>query len=390
VVQEVPGEGSRWRRREQQRRDGSSVATIELDAGGVIVGWNPAAERVFGWQAAELVGRGLAPLMAEPAAAGAMFAALVAGDPPARSPNRRSDGAALMCHWHSVVVRDEDGALDRIYCEVRELGDEDAQRQRQQLMQALADHSPLGIFAKGPDGRYVYANHEFARSLGRAAAEVVGRDDFELFTPAIAESLRRHDAAIIAAGTLSAREDRGVGPDSDRSYWSLKFPLHDEAGRVFAVCGLVNDITPLRRSEAERAALQQQVIAELSTPLLPLAAGVLAMPLIGAIDAARAELIMETLLAGVVQQRARAVILDLTGVRVVDGRAAQGLMQAARAAHMLGAASILTGISAELASALVELDVDLRGLVTLGSLRSGVEYALRRSSAPPRRREPQR
>jgi len=127
------------------------------------------------------------------------------------------------------------------------------------------------------------------------------------------------------------------------------------------------------------------VIEELSTPLLPLFEGVLAMPLIGAIDAARAQLIMETLLAGVVQQRARIVILDLTGVRMVDSRAAQGLMQAARAAHMLGAESILTGINAELASVLVELEVDLRGLVTLGSLRSGVEYAMQRSRALHRR-----
>jgi anti-anti-sigma regulatory factor len=94
---------------------------------------------------------------------------------------------------------------------------------------------------------------------------------------------------------------------------------------------------------------------------------------------------METLLAGVVQQRARIVILDLTGVRMVDSRAAQGLMQAARAAHMLGAESILTGINAELASVLVELEVDLRGLVTLGSLRSGVEYAMQRSRALQRR-----
>ena len=381
-MQDVPSESSRRQRREQQRQAGSSLASIELDAHGVIVGWNLAAERVFGWPAAEIVGCGLGPLLAEPAEAGAVFAALVAGDHPPRSHNRRSDGAAIMCHWHNIVVRDEDGALDRLYCEVRELADEDAQRRRQQLMQALADHSPLGIFAKGPDGCYVYANHEFARSIGRAVSEVIGRDDFALFMPAIAESLRQHDAAIVAAGTLSAREDRGVGPDSERSYWSLKFPVHDEAGRVFAVCGLVNDITPLRRSEAERAALQQQVIEELSTPLLPLAAGVLAMPLIGAIDAARASLIMETLLEGVVQQRARVVILDLTGVRMVDSRAAQGLMQAARAAHMLGAESILTGISAELASVLVDLDVDLRGLVTLGSLRSGVEYAMQRARGP--------
>lgn len=384
-MKDVPGESSRRLRRELQLRAGSSLATLELDAQGRIVDWNPAAQRVFGWAAQEIVGQGLGPLLADPAQAEAWFAALVAGEAAPRRHNLRRDGTGIMCHWHAIVVRDEHGALDRVYCEVRELAAEDAQRQREQLMQALADHSPLGIFAKGPDGRYVYANHEFARSIGRSVEEVIGQGDADLFMPAIAESLRRHDAEIVAAGALRAREDRGVGPDSDRSYWSLKFPLQDEAGRVFAVCGLVNDITTLRRAEAERTALQEQVIEELSTPLLPLFEGVLAMPLIGAIDAARAQLIMETLLAGVVQQRARIVILDLTGVRMVDSRAAQGLMQAARAAHMLGAESILTGINAELASVLVELEVDLRGLVTLGSLRSGVEYAMQRSRALHRR-----
>lgn len=384
-MKDVPGEPSRRQRREQQRREGSSLATIELDAQGTIVDWNPAAQRVFGWPAEAMVGQGLGPLLAEPAQAGAWFAGLVAGDAAPRMHNLRRDGTGIMCQWHAVVVHDESGALDRVFCEVRELAGEDAQRQRQQLMQALADHSPLGIFAKGPEGRYVYANHEFARSIGRSVAEVIGRDDFDLFMPAIAESLRRHDAEIVAAGALRAREDRGVGPDSDRSYWSLKFPLQDEAGRVFAICGLVNDITTLRRAEAERAALQQRAIEELSTPLLPLFAGVLAMPLIGAIDAARAQLIMEALLEGVVQQRARIVIMDLTGVRMVDSRAAQGLMLAARAVRMLGAESILTGINPALASVLVELDVDMRGLLTLDSLGGGVEYALQRSRAMPRR-----
>ncbi len=383
-MNDVPSEHSRRQRREQQLRAGSSLATVELDARGVIVGWNPAAERMLGWPASAIVGQGLAALLADPGQAPAWFAGLVAGDGPARHHTLRGDGTGLMCQWHSIAVRDEDGALDRLYCEVRELAEEDAQRQREQLMQALADHSPLGIFAKDPAGRYVYANHEFARSIGRAVSEVIGRDDFDLFMPAIAESLRRHDADIVAAGAPRTREDRGVGPDSDRFYWSLKFPVHDEVGRVFAVCGMVNDITPMRRAEHERAALQEQVIEELSTPLLPLAAGVLAMPLIGAIDAVRAQLIMETLLAGVVQQRARFVILDLTGVRMVDSRAAHGLMQAARAAHMLGAESVLTGIDAELAAMLVELDVDLRGLVTLGSLGSGVEYAMQRTRAPRR------
>lgn len=128
-----------------------SLASIELDAQGVIVGWNLAAERVFGWPAAEIVGCGLGPLLAEPAEAGAVFAALGPPGTIPRSHNRRSDGAAIMCHWHNIVVRDEDGALDRLYCEVRELADEDAQRRRQQLMQALG--RTIRRWGSSPRGR---------------------------------------------------------------------------------------------------------------------------------------------------------------------------------------------------------------------------------------------
>lgn len=102
------------------------------------------------------------------------------------------------------------------------------------------------------------------------------------------------------------------------------------------------------------------------------------MPLIGAIDGGRAAQIMEALLDGVTAQRAHTVIVDITGVRVVDAQVARGLAQAARATRLLGARIILTGLRAEVAAQLVRAGSELgQDVVTLSTLQSGIAYALR-------------
>jgi rsbT co-antagonist protein RsbR len=387
VEDDLRRELARVERRHRQLRDSSSMGLIELAEDGTIVAWNRRAEQIFGWAAAEIVGQHFAVIVPDRARVhvDAIFAAALAtGDGcHSRNLNVRKDGALITCEWFNAALV-EDGERV-VYCEVRDVSAEEALRQRHTFMQALSDRSPLGIFAKRPDGRYLYGNEEFARSVGLTPEEVIDRDDFAIFHPDIAKSLRRHDADLIDAGVPMTREDAGVGPDSGRTYWSLKFPLYDEVGELQAICGIVNDITELRRGEQERATLQQRVIesqrealAELSTPLIPVADGVLVMPLIGGIDRARALQILETLLTGVVAQRARTVIVDITGVRSVDTHVAETLVQAASGARLLGAEAILTGINPEVADTLVNLGVDLGKLVTVGNLRSAIARALQR------------
>jgi rsbT co-antagonist protein RsbR len=376
------------RRRSRQRRDGSSLALIDADLDGRITAWNRRAEQVFGWSEAEIRGQSFAVLGPPSARAQveAAVASVLRGERTSRRwHHQRKDGATITCEWNLVVLRDPEGAPESLSFEARDVTEEEAVQRRQQLMQALADHSPLGIFAKGPDGRHLYANAAFAASLGQTPAEVVGRDDFALFDREIAADLRRNDEEIAAGGEVMAREDAGVGPNAGRTYWTLKFPLRDASGATVAICGIINDISERKQAEQVQAELQARVIAsqqallaELSSPLIPLADGVLAMPLIGTIDAARAEHIVATLLAGVAELRARAVILDITGARAIDAGVADALLRAARAVRLLGAEAILTGVGPDVAQTLVALGVDMRGLVTLASLRSGIEYAQQR------------
>jgi anti-anti-sigma factor len=124
-----------------------------------------------------------------------------------------------------------------------------------------------------------------------------------------------------------------------------------------------------------------EMIREMSTPVIPVQEGVLVMPLVGIIDSTRAQGILSALLAAIEQEGARVIILDITGVPMVDTAVAQTLLQAARAARLLGADPVLVGISPQVAETIVSLGVDLTDLATKADLQSGVEYALRRSPA---------
>jgi anti-anti-sigma factor len=117
-------------------------------------------------------------------------------------------------------------------------------------------------------------------------------------------------------------------------------------------------------------------IRELSTPIIPVLDRVLVMPLIGTIDTARSQQIIETLLSAITTHDAEVVIIDITGVSVMDTSVANHLLEATRAASLLGAQCVLVGITPEVAQTIVHLGVDLSGLVTMSDLQSGVQFAL--------------
>ena len=128
------------------------------------------------------------------------------------------------------------------------------------------------------------------------------------------------------------------------------------------------------RLQQEIIAAQRSMIQELSTPIIPISDKILVLPLVGAIDSARAQQIMETMLEAISQHQAAVLIIDITGVAMVDTGVAHYLLQAARAAQLLGTRVILVGISPEVAQTVVQLGVDLSSLPTYRSLQVGLEH----------------
>jgi len=130
--------------------------------------------------------------------------------------------------------------------------------------------------------------------------------------------------------------------------------------------------------ERERVIRQQQeAIRELSTPVLQVRERLLILPIIGVIDPQRARQLTEQLLRGIRTTRAKVVVIDITGVAAMDATVANHLVQTVEASRLLGASSIVTGLSPEIAQTLVNIGVDLGKMNTVGDLQGGIEQAER-------------
>jgi rsbT co-antagonist protein RsbR len=165
------------------------------------------------------------------------------------------------------------------------------------------------------------------------------------------------------------RELRG---DTDR--------LADEVWNVTALLDQLalysTEIFQKRREEV--IARQQQEMLELSTPVVELWEGVLALPLIGTLDSARTQVVMESLLEKIVESGSSLAIIDITGVPTVDTLVAQHLLKTVAAARLMGAECIISGIRPQIAQTIVHLGVDLGSVVTKASLAGAFEVALAR------------
>ncbi len=134
-----------------------------------------------------------------------------------------------------------------------------------------------------------------------------------------------------------------------------------------------------QRSREQVIQRQQQELLELSTPVVELWDGILALPLIGTLDSERTQTVMESLLEGIVEHEATIAIIDITGVPTVDTLVAQHLLKTVAAARLMGAECIISGIRPQIAQTIVHLGVELGDVVTKSSLAEALRIALRKS-----------
>jgi rsbT co-antagonist protein RsbR len=149
---------------------------------------------------------------------------------------------------------------------------------------------------------------------------------------------------------------------------------------VFLDIGLAIDTYILQREQTIGA--QKEAIRELSTPVLQVRARLLILPIIGEIDTQRAQQLTQQLLHSIRNRRARVVVMDITGVPSVDSNVANHLVKTVDAARLMGATTIVSGLSAEVAQTLVSLGVGLEKLRTVGDLEGGLEIAEEMLAAP--------
>jgi rsbT co-antagonist protein RsbR len=200
----------------------------------------------------------------------------------------------------------------------------------------------------------------------------------------------------ILAALSRSRTEQGFSPSAIAVFvFSLKKPVfarlkgaleHDPAllaDAVWAATTLLDSLglyttEVYQRSREEIIARQQQDMLELSTPVVKLWNGVLALPMIGTLDSARTQVVMESLLQRIVETGAEIAILDITGVPTVDTLVAQHLIKTVTAARLMGADCIISGIRPQIAQTIVHLGVDLHDIITKATLADAFAIALQR------------
>lgn len=278
------------------------------------------------------------------------------------------------------------------------------------LAETVIDTISIPMHVIDSEHRIVHFNQAFhgwceALKLKLPGTDVVGQDLLDVFpflTTAPEEYQRVFDTGIPLVTQSSIRiEDREICTET------TKTPIVSE-GQVQYVITTVRDITErrrtddslqeayaemerkveertteLRREVAERERLQEEMIEaqrqtlrELSTPIIPIMDRIIVMPLVGIIDSMRARDITRSLLAGIREHRGKVVILDITGVPIVDSGVADHLNRTIQAARLKGARTIITGISDAVAETIVDLGIDWSGIETLSDLQSGLFAAL--------------
>lgn len=199
--------------------------------------------------------------------------------------------------------------------------------------------------------------------------DVLNDDNFPRAPVAASEGLH----AAFAFPILLGHQVLGVMEFFDRT---IQEPDEQLLAMMSAVGSQIGQFMERRRAEQE-VRRQQAAIRELSTPVLQVRDRLLIVPMIGIIDAARARQMTEQLLACVRKQRARVVVIDITGVAVMDSAVANRLVSTVEAARLLGARVIVSGVSTAIAGTLVQIGVNLSKLITVGDLQSGIEEANR-------------
>lgn len=366
---------------------------VRVDPEGRFTYVNTAYCAMFGKTREELLGATFMPFIHEEDLPYALKAIEMLEDPPYRlSIELRAmtvDGWRWLA-WDDYAIKDEHGTTIEIQGVGRDITNrkqaEEVLRENEERYRNMVENATIGIFRTSVEGKILEANPTTVRILGYASERELITSVANLATDvyaspeqrtAVMSQMRERDGKAQMEVDLRQRDGEVIAVNLH--IWAVR----DSQGNVRWLEGFLEDITEQKRQKEAQESFQQQMIEaqqaalrELSTPLLPLADHVIAMPLIGTMDEERTQQVMETLLEGIARFQADMAILDITGIRVIDTQVAQALMRTAQAVKLLGARVVLTGIQPQIAQTLVHLGADLSGIVTRSTLQSGIAFAL--------------
>jgi rsbT co-antagonist protein RsbR len=245
-----------------------------------------------------------------------------------------------------------------------------------QMQMAILEQIPTPIFAVDRDFNMAFMNPVGCEWQEMKLKDLVGRKCYDiLHTPHCRTPECRvqwamdRDEVFVTRNELNRQGE--IIPTENTAA-----PLKDVKGNIIGGLQYMVDIRE-RVSFEVMLQKQSQTILELSTPVIKVWDEIIFLPLVGVVDTQRAKQVIENLLTAIVENEARVVLLDVTGVPVIDTSVAQNLLDTVTASRMLGADVVLTGISPDAAQTLTKLDIDFAQIKTRGTLRAGLVESFR-------------
>ena len=294
------------------------------------------------------------------------------------------DGTIFNASAVVFALRDDKGQPVGLVAAIRDITEQKEKEARLRWFGLAVEQNPDGIAIADADGNVQFANSAWAELHGYNLEEIQGQHLSIFHTEEQTQKeVIPFNERVMQVGFN--RDEMGhVKKDGTVFPTMMTVALiRDEEDNPIGLVGMARDITEQKQAEAERERLQQEVIEaqkraiqELSTPVIPIMERIIVMPLIGSVDSLRARDITRTLLAGINQHRAKVVILDVTGVGIMDTGIVNHLNKTIQAARLKGAKTIVTGISDAVAEAIVDLGIDWGDIETLSDLRTGLITAL--------------
>ncbi len=270
-------------------------------------------------------------------------------------------------------MKDKKKSKEQLLKEIEKLGKD------KDLLENLLKSIPVSLYFKDKEGRLIRVSRYYLEQSGApsldAEKELIGKTDFDLFGEELARSARKDEEYIMKTREpVINRAEVSSTPDGEPVYLSTtKAPMIDSKGNVIGIVGLTQDVTKRKIAEIQLKAL----LGELSTPVLYAWEGIIIMPLIGTLASDRAQNATHIILKSITRYKVKYAIIDITGVSVIDSMVAGQLIKTAKAVETLGSKAIITGVSADIASTIVELGINMEGIMTRNTLLEGLHFAIK-------------
>lgn len=277
------------------------------------------------------------------------------------------DGTAVWLQASYNPVLDEQGKLVRIVKFATDITESKLREAEVEGMLRAIDRVQA-VIEFNLDGTVITANQNFMKVFGYSLDEIVGRHHKMFCEPSYAETPSYAQFwKSLGEGRFESGEFKRVAKDGSIVWLQATYnPISDANGKLLKVVKFASDITA-------NVTDQQNAIFEMSTPVTKIWDGVLFAPIVGIVDSKRAVDIMNKTLSSIAETQAKTLVLDISGVAMVDTAVANHLIKVTKAATLMGCRAVISGISPAIAQTITELGIDLSSIHTTSTIESALQ-----------------